>query len=107
MISLVKFLESKIIENKHLLNIFNELKKAKNNKISFKDSGYGSVELDSYYNDGDEQVKIDSLYLSKDKKDVLADCDPDLNIPNGTPLFQLINDYDDWYTLEDCINDLK
>lgn len=103
--SLKTYLESKLIENKHLLNIFNVLKHKKDNKISFVDSDYGTVELDSIW-DNDEQVRIDVLYLSKDKKDVLADCDPDTEIPFGTPLTELINDYDDWLTLEDAVNEV-
>lgn len=74
-------------------------------KISFEDNG-GPLELDSVYDVNDEQVILNTIYLSKDKEDVLADCDPDTEIPFDTPLIDLINDEADWYTISDVIRDI-
>ena len=60
----------------------------------------------SVYDVNDAQVILNTIYLSKNKKDVLADCDPDTEIKNGTPLIDLINDIDDWYTISDAIKDI-
>ena len=74
-------------------------------KISFEDNG-GALTLNSVYDVNDAQVILNTIYLSKNKKDVLADCDPDTEIKNGTPLIDLINDIDDWYTISDAIKDI-
>lgn len=87
------------------ISLISAILKQNDGHISFEDNG-GSLTLDSVYDVNDEQVVLNTIYLSKDKKEVLADCDPDTEIKFGTPLIDLINDQSDWYTISDVINDI-
>lgn len=87
------------------INFISAILKQNGGHISFEDNG-GSLTLDSVYDVNDEQVVLNTIYLSKDEKEVLADCDPDTEIKFGTPLIDLINDQSDWYTISDMINDI-
>lgn len=105
--SFAQFLEhtnNKTTDNVYI-NFIIAVLKQNGGHISFEDNG-GSLTLDSVYDVNDEQVVLNTIYLSKDKKEVLADCDPDTEIKFGTPLIDLINETDDWYTISDVIKDI-
>ena len=107
MTSLKQFLEhtnNKTADDTYI-SFISAILKQNGGHISFEDNG-GSLTLDSVYDVNDEQVVLNTIYLSKDKKEVLADCDPDTEIKFGTPLIDLINDSSDWYTISDVINDI-
>ena len=87
------------------INFIIAILKQNGGKISFEDYG-GALTLDSIYDGNDEQVVLSTIYLSKDEKEVFADCDSDTKIKSGTPLIDLINYIDDWYTISIMINNI-